>query len=95
MAAQLRMRYELDDYDAWRTVFDKDPLDRAGSGAVGHRISHDVDNDAAVLVDIDFDSLEQARTFRDRLRELWKDPSMPATARAEVWITEITEQTSY
>jgi len=95
MAAQLRMRYELDDYDAWRTVFDKDPLDRPGSGALGHRLSRDVDNDAAVLVDLDFGSVEQAQAFRDRLRELWKDPSMPATARADVWITETTEQTQY
>ena len=95
MTAQLRMRYELDDYDAWRTVFDRDPLDRRGSGATAHRISRDADNGAAVLVDLDFASLEQAEAFRDRLVELWKDPSMPTTAKAEVVLSETTEQTAY
>ncbi len=91
MAAQLRMRYELDEYEAWRRVFDKDPLDRKGSGVRSYRISRDVDNAAAVLVDLDFDTLDEAGAFRSRLRELLTDPSIPAMARAETTLTETTE----
>lgn len=91
MAAQLRMRYELDDYDAWRRIFDRDPLDRRGSGVRAYRISRDVDVAPAILVDLDFDTIEEAEGFRARLRALLADPSTPAMARAEVMVTETTE----
>jgi hypothetical protein len=91
MSAQLRMRYELDDYNTWRQIFDRDPLDRRGSGVRRYRISRDVDNAAAVLVDLDFDTVEEAAAFQSRLRELLADPSTPAMARAETVLTETTE----
>ncbi len=91
MTAQIRMRYELDDYDAWRQVFDRDPLDRRGSGVRSYRISRDVDNDQAVLVDLDFGSVDQAAAFHGRLRALLADPSLPKMARAETTLAEITE----
>jgi hypothetical protein len=62
---------------------------------VGHRVSRDLENDAVVLVDLDFGDVSQAVASRDRLLELWKDPSMPATARADVWVTETTDLTAY
>jgi hypothetical protein len=91
MTAHPRMRYELDDYNAWRTMFDKHPLDRKGSGATGYRISRDVANDAAVLVDLEFGTVAQAEAFRDRLRDLLADPSTPKMARADVVLTETTK----
>ncbi len=91
MSAQLRMRYELDDYDAWRRIFDRDPLDRKGSGVRRYRISRDVDNGSAVLVDLDFDTVDEAVAFHGRLRELLADPSIPVMARAETMVIETTE----
>jgi hypothetical protein len=91
MSAELRMRYELDDYDAWRQLFDRDPLDRRGSGVRSYRISRDVDNDAAVLVDLEFGTVDEATAFRARLKDLLSDPATPAMARAETIVTETTE----
>lgn len=95
MTAQLRMRYELDDYDAWRAMFDRDPLDRKGSGVISHRISRDADNDALILVDLDFGTLPEASAFRERLRVLLADPGTPAMAHAEFAVTETTETADY
>lgn len=91
MTAQIRMRYELDDYDAWRQVFDRDPLDRKGSGVRSYRISRDVENESAVLVDLDFGSVDEAAAFLARLRALLGDPSLPKMARAEMTLAETTE----
>jgi hypothetical protein len=91
MTAQVRMRYELDDYNAWRSIFDRDPLDRKGSGVRSYRISRDVDNASAVLVDLDFDSLDEANAFHVRLRALLADPSIPPMARADTIVAETTE----
>ncbi len=91
MTAQIRMRYELDDYDAWRQVFDRDPLDRKGSGALSYRISRDVENDSAVLVDLEFGTVDEAAAFLVRLRALLGDPAIPKMARAEMTLAETTE----
>ena len=91
MTAQIRMRYELDDYAAWRTIFDRDPLDRKGSGVRSYRISRDVEDDSAVLVDLDFDTVDEAGAFLVRLRALLADPSIPPMSRAETIMAEATE----
>jgi hypothetical protein len=91
MTAQVRMRYELDDYDAWRTVFDRDPLDRRGSGVRRYQIARDTANALAVLVDLDFDTLAEAESFHARLRTLLADPALPPMARADILVAEITE----
>jgi hypothetical protein len=91
MAAQVRMRYELDDYDAWRRVFDGDPLDRRGSGVRSYRISRNVDNPSAVMVDLDFETVDAAKAFHARLQELLSDPSMPTMANAETIVAETTD----
>ena len=85
------MRYELDDYDAWRTIFDKDPLDRRASGVRRYRIARDTADSTAVLVDLDFDTLGEAEAFHGRLRTLLADPMLPPMARADTTLTEITE----
>lgn len=88
MAAQVRLQYELEDYDAWKRIFDKDPLDRKGSGARRYRISRDVDNPTALLVDLDFDTIEDAEAFRARLRAFLSDPAVPPMARADMAVVE-------
>ncbi len=95
MTAQLRMRYELEDYDAWRAMFDRDPLDRGASGVISHRICRDADNDALVLVDLEFGTLAEAVAFRERLRVMLADPSTPAMAHAEFLATETTDTATY
>ena len=91
MTAQVRMRYELDDYDAWRAIFDRDPLDRRGSGARRYRIAKDTADSSAVLVDLDFDTVAEAEAFHGRLRTLLADPMLPPMARADTIVAEVTE----
>ena len=38
------IHFEVDDYDAWKPLFDEDPAGRAEAGAVSHMVSRSVDN---------------------------------------------------
>jgi hypothetical protein len=38
------IHFEVDDYDAWKPLFDQDPAGRAESGAISHMVSRAVDN---------------------------------------------------
>ncbi len=67
----LRIEHPVPDFDAWRRAFDADPLDRRGSGVRRYRILRSLDDPSHVLVDLDFDSREEAEAMRGALRELW------------------------
>jgi hypothetical protein len=61
------MNFEVDDYDTWKAMFDEDPAGRRQSGATGHVVSRAVDNPNEGFVRVEFPSVEQAKSFRERL----------------------------
>jgi hypothetical protein len=60
------IQFEIDDFDAWKQVFDSDPAGRSQS-AKSHTVSRGVDDPRAVFVRVNFDSVEEAHAFRQRL----------------------------
>jgi hypothetical protein len=59
--------YEVDDYDTWkREIFDPDPAGRK-QAAKNHEISRGVDDSRQVFIRLEFDSPEEATSFRERL----------------------------
>jgi hypothetical protein len=60
-------RFQLDDYDRWkRERFDQDPAGRQ-QAAKGHRILRNADDPNEVFVQVEFDSADSARSFREKL----------------------------
>jgi len=57
---------EVDDFATWKTFFDADPVGRK-QAARGHVMSRGVDNPNEVFTRVEFDSVEDAKSFRDRL----------------------------
>jgi hypothetical protein len=60
--------FETGDYDTWKSMFDSDPAGRKQT-AKGHRVMRSVENPNEVFVRVDFDSVDEARSFRERLLE--------------------------
>ena len=69
----LQIEHSVPDFDAWKAVFDSDPIDRKGSGMRGYRIHRPAGDPNYVFVDAEFDSAQEAEAVRDTLRGLWKD----------------------
>ena len=57
---------EVDDFDSWKPFFDEDPVGRK-QAAKGHVMLRGVENPNEVFTRVEFDSLEEAKSFRDRL----------------------------
>ena len=57
---------KIDDFDAWKPLFDADPVGRK-QAAKGHTMLRSVDNPNEVFTRVEFDSVEDAKSFRDRL----------------------------
>lgn len=79
------------DFDAWKQRFDSDPLSRT-QVAKGHMIFN-VDDPNLFFVRIEFDSVEEARSFAEKVRGsdvlANLSPIVPPT------VIELAEHTSY
>jgi hypothetical protein len=67
----LRVEHSVSDFDAWKDVFDSDPIGRRERGVRRYRILRQVDDPGYVLIDLEFDSSGEAETFAAALREVW------------------------
>ena len=64
--AVMLTRVVVGDYDTWKPMFDQDAPNARGA-ALGHRLFRSTDNPGEVFVQVEFDSLEEAKTARERL----------------------------
>jgi hypothetical protein len=65
--AILLVEYRTPDFEGWKEVFDRDPMDRQGSGVTRHWIYRDADDPNHVILSLEFASAQAARTFLDLL----------------------------
>jgi len=84
--------FDVGDYDAWKETFDSDP---AGSkkAATAHRIFRSVDNPSEVFVDVEFPSVEAAKSFREGL--LGSVMLGRITVKAQPTIVELADEAAY
>jgi len=83
------------DYDAWKTVFDSDPLGREASGVRRLSIERPIDDEHQVIGELEFDSLGEAETFAGRLQEVWKNVGDSVVSGAGSRITEVLVQQEF
>ena len=57
---------KVDDFDEFKSLFDSDPVGRK-QAATGHLMLRSLDNPNEVFTRVEFDSLEDAKAFRERL----------------------------
>ncbi len=57
---------KVDDFDEFKSLFDSDPVGRK-QAAKGHLMLRSLDNPNEVFTRVEFNSLEEAKAFRDRL----------------------------
>jgi hypothetical protein len=59
------------DYDEWKRMFDSDPVGRRASGVRSHRVLRATEDPNHVLIELEFETTDEAETFRAKLEELW------------------------
>jgi hypothetical protein len=92
MGAYMLAVYQTGDYDAFKQTFDSDPAGRRQSGK-RHRLFRSVDNPNEVFVGIEFDSVEGAQSFCERLRASGALDTI--TLVKEPTVAELVEEVAY
>lgn len=90
--ALLLMRGDVGDYDAWKSMFDSDPVGRK-QAAKGHRILRSVENPSEVFIQVEFASAGDAKDFRERLLASGVLDRM--TVKTEPTVAEIVDDMAY
>jgi hypothetical protein len=89
------MNFEVDDYDAWKAMFDDDPVGREKHGATGHVVSRAVDNPNESFIRVDFPSVEQAQAFRESLLASGAIERGGMRLKAGPTVAEVDDSTTY
>jgi hypothetical protein len=80
----LRIEYPVADYDAWKAAFDRDLLDRQGSGVRRNRVLRPTDDPNYVMIDLDFDDASEAESYLSALRrQVYSPPETSPTSVGE------------
>lgn len=93
----VQLEHPVRDFQAWKSTFDRDPIDRKGSGVRSYQIFRPTDDSNYVVVDLEFDSLGKAEAFKLALQELWRSPQAMSALNGtpRVRVVEMVERKSY
>lgn len=91
----LRIEHPVMDYDGWKRAFDSDPAGREKSGVRGYRILRPVDDPKYVMIDLDFDTKEQAEALLGAMRKVGGEVQGKIIMNPVARITEAVEVKNY
>jgi len=67
----LHVEHAISDFDLWKRAFDSDPVQREQSGVRGYRVFRPADDPNYIMLDLEFDTSNEAESFRAQLEGLW------------------------
>jgi ribosomal protein L35AE/L33A len=87
----LRIEHAVPDYEGWKRVFDSDPVGREKSGVRRYQVLRAVDDPRYVLIDLEFDTKEQADALLAGLRKVWSRVEGQVMRDPKVRIAQVEE----
>ena len=89
--ATLHIEHGITDFETWKAAFDRFAEKRQQAGVIAHRIQQPHDNAAYVVLQLDFQTVEQAQAFQQFLESrVWStianSPGLAGNPRARVLV---------
>jgi hypothetical protein len=94
----LQIEYPVPDYGAWKAAFDRDLLDREGSGVRRYRILRPTDDPNYVVIDLVFGNSGEAEAYLAALRRQFYSSRQASPASGggpKTRIVEVAEAKEY
>jgi hypothetical protein len=67
----LRIEHAVPSFDGWKAAFDSDPVGRERMGVRRYRIMRAADDPNYVMIDLEFNTREEAEALLSAMREVW------------------------
>ena len=91
----LQIEHKVPNFDGWKKAFDSDPINRKKSGVRRYRIFRPTDDPNYVIIDLEFDNLNDAEAALTALRNLWAQVEGKIMINPQTRILNIEEAMDY
>jgi len=91
----LQIEHPVPNFDAWKKAFDSDPVNRKQSGVRRYRVFRPIDNPNYAIIDLEFDSINEAEDLLAAMREVWRGVQGTIMESPRVRIVEVMESKEY
>lgn len=88
----LRIEHSVPDFTGWKAAFDSDPVGRDRSGVRNYRIMRSSDDANYVLIDLEFDTKQEAEALLAAMREIWKGVQGKIMMNPQARIVDVVEE---
>lgn len=68
----LQIEHQVPNFEGWKKAFENDPVDRKKAGVRRFKILQQADNPNYVIIELEFELLEEAEAMCTALQNLWK-----------------------
>jgi len=83
------------DFNGWKNAFDSDPIGRRKSGVKRYRVYRPADDPNYVIIDLEFDTLNDAQTMLTALRKLWNKVEGTVIVAPKTMLLDLVEFKEY
>jgi hypothetical protein len=87
----VRIEHRVPDIGRWKQAFDSDPANRKGSGVRRYSILRLHDEPNRVMIDLEFETVEEAGAFLTRMKTIWNGPGKNLVEGPSGRIAEVVE----
>jgi hypothetical protein len=87
----VQIEHEVFNFEGWKKAFENDPIDRKKAGVKHYTIFQRTDNPNFVVIDLEFDNLNQAESTLAALKSLWGNIAGKIMMNPQIRILKMTE----
>jgi hypothetical protein len=91
----LRIEHKVLNFYGWKKAFDSDPVNRKKSGVKRYRVYRPTDDPDYVIIDLEFDTLNDAQTTLAALHNLWGKVEGTVIVNPQTRILDVVEFIEY
>ena len=92
----LQIEHPVNSFEEWKQAFDNDPAGRQRSGVLRYRILRPIDNPNYVIIELEFDNVNQAQGLLTMLRNnVWSRVQGSLIDAPQARIVEMIEGVEY
>jgi hypothetical protein len=87
----LRIEHSVPNFERWKQAFDSDPANRKGSGVRRYQVLRPRDDPSYVMIDLEFDSVDEAEAFLRTMQRIWGGPGKAVMQNPRARIVDTVE----
>jgi ribosomal protein L35AE/L33A len=91
----LQIEHPVPNFEGWKKAFEADPIGRQQGSVLRYKISRKVDDPNYVIIDLEFDKLNEAENFLSSLRKVWGRVEGTVMNNPQARIIEVVEGREY